>query len=272
MAKPWATSHLAEVARGLGIDLRISGEVKEALVPILTRELEQVTRRLEEDTLTETPDRRTLSDPSRARLGFSRTRGMMIDNISRVDSVSAAAVVAANEAIESFLQRLLRSASEAAAVERVGTIKQRHLDKALQALGAHESANEDADGGGIVDAVKSEADPLEESLGAAAGGAALTPSLLRDLAKRFGGKRLEAEALDELLLLHYDHAADIQHELQEGVLGGNAQAILDSMERFQTLMMLGWLRRMLVEAAKRCEVEGAPMIGLRHIVEIDPWN
>ncbi len=271
MAKPWATSHIAEVARGLGVDLRISGEVKEALVPILERHLEQVVRRLEQETLTADPERRTLADPSRTRLGFSRTRGMMVDNIARVDSVSAAAVVAANEALEEFLSRLLHAASAAAAAERVGTIKQRHLDKAVAARTDEPVADDDEAVDSSSDEA-AEADPLEESLGAAAGGAALTPVILRDLAKRFAGKRLEAEALDELLLLHYDHAADLQHELQKGILGANAQAILDSMERFQTLMMLGWLRRMLIEAAARAEGNESAAIGLRHIVAIDPWT
>ena len=39
MAKPWAPSHIAEVAKGLGIDLRIGGDGKTALVPILETEL-----------------------------------------------------------------------------------------------------------------------------------------------------------------------------------------------------------------------------------------
>ena len=32
MAKPWATSHIGEVAKGIGIDKRISGDVKSKLV------------------------------------------------------------------------------------------------------------------------------------------------------------------------------------------------------------------------------------------------
>jgi len=267
MAKPWASSHIAEVAKGLGIELRISGEVKGSLVPILERELERIVRDMEKETLASDPDRKTLADPTRTRLGFNRTRGMMIHEVSRVDSVSAAAVVAANEALEGHLQRLLSAATAAAANERVGTIKQRHLDAALAALGGDGDSEETE-----LRAVSHEPDPLEESLGAAAGGMTLTPATLRELAKRFAGKRLEAEALDELLLLHYDHAADLQHALQDGVLGGNAQSILDSMERFQTLMMLGWMRGMLVEAGRRADVEGAALIGLRHIVEIDPWS
>ena len=38
MAKPWATSHVATVATGLGIEHRISGDVKEQLVSLLEEE------------------------------------------------------------------------------------------------------------------------------------------------------------------------------------------------------------------------------------------
>ena len=97
MAKPWATSHIATVAAGLGIDHRISGDVKEKLVSLLEDRLKDIGREMEDKTLEADPERKTLGDPVRTRLGFNRTRGMMIDNVGRVDSVGAAAVVAANE-------------------------------------------------------------------------------------------------------------------------------------------------------------------------------
>ena len=103
MAKPWATSHISTVASGLGIELRISGDVKTQLVDILEHQLKMITREMENQTLESDPERKTLDDPNRMRLGFSRTRGMMIDNISRVDSIGAAAVVAANEQLENYL-------------------------------------------------------------------------------------------------------------------------------------------------------------------------
>ena len=59
----------------------------------------------------------------------------MSDNLRRVDSVAAAATVSANERLEAHLLRLLRMASQVAAHERVGTIKERHLEKALEQLG-----------------------------------------------------------------------------------------------------------------------------------------
>ena len=97
MAKPWATSHVATVAAGLGIEHRISGDVKEKLVSLLEGQLMDICREMEDKTLEADPERKTLGDPIRTRLGFNRTRGMMIDNVARVDSVGAAAVVAANE-------------------------------------------------------------------------------------------------------------------------------------------------------------------------------
>ena len=106
MAKPWATSHVATVAAGLGIDHRISGDVKEQLVTLLEERLKDISREMEDQTLASDPNRKTLDDPVRMRLGFSRTRGMMIDNIGRLDSVGAAAVVAANEQLESYLRTL----------------------------------------------------------------------------------------------------------------------------------------------------------------------
>ena len=135
MAKPWATSHVATVAAGLGIEHRISGDVKEKLVSLLKGQLMDICREMEDKTLEADPERKTLGDPIRTRLGFNRTRGMMIDNVARVDSVGAAAVVAANEQLEAYLRTLLGSAANLAAADRMNTIKPRHLEKALDAMG-----------------------------------------------------------------------------------------------------------------------------------------
>ena len=97
MSKPWATSHVSEVAKGVGIDLRISGDVKETLVSLLKLKLKEITKNMEDETLEKDPNRKTLDDPSRTRLGFNRTRGLMIDEIVNVESVSSAAVIAVNE-------------------------------------------------------------------------------------------------------------------------------------------------------------------------------
>ncbi len=263
MAKPWATSHITTVASGLGIELRISGDVKTQLVEILEHQLRLITREMENQTLEIDSERKTLDDPQRMRLGFSRTRGMMIDNITRVDSIGAAAVVAANEQLEKYLLRILRLASDAAAIERVGTIKPRHLEKALDRLGgAIEKDNDSSD-------EEVEADPIEDAMGEM-GGEILTPTLLRKMAKKFAGRPLENDALEELLLLYYDHASNIQHDLQDNL--ANASHIIQMIERFQSLTMLGWMRRMLKEAGERAARSDSKLVTLAHIVELDPWD
>ena len=78
MAKPWATSHIGDVASGVGIEKRISGDVKSKLVELLVTELQRLTSEMEDVTLSLEPQRKTLGDPNRTRLGFNRTRGLMI--------------------------------------------------------------------------------------------------------------------------------------------------------------------------------------------------
>ena len=263
MAKPWATSHISTVASGLGIELRISGDVKTQLVDILEHQLKMITREMENQTLESDPERKTLDDPNRMRLGFSRTRGMMIDNISRVDSIGAAAVVAANEQLENYLLRLLRLSSDAAAIERVGTIKPRHLDKALERIdgGLNKEENSEIE--------EIQLDPIEDVMGEISG-EILTPTMLRNMAKKFAGKPLDNDALEELLLLYYDHASNIQHDLQDNL--ANASHIIQMIERFQSLTMLGWMRRMLKEAGERADRTESKTVTLALIVEVDPWD
>ncbi len=269
MAKPWATSHIATVAAGLGIEHRISGDVKEQLVTLLEERLKVITREMENQTLSIEPNRKTLDDPERMRLGFSRTRGMMIDNLARVDSVGAAAVVAANEQLEAYLKTLLGSASNIAAVERLGTIKPRHLQKALDAMGSAGPSNE------AVEAVASTA-PSRDAIGDALGGESsgiLTPQALRQMARSFAnGKKVDDEAIEELILLFYDHVSDVQHEMKNGLLGGDPAAFIQKLDRLQSLFMLGWMRRMLQTACKHADSAGSRIILVDHIVNINPWR
>ncbi|MDP6899829.1 MAG: hypothetical protein QGF94_03230 [Candidatus Thalassarchaeaceae archaeon] len=269
MAKPWSTSHVAMVAAGLGIEHRISGDVKERLVKLLEEHLRTVTREMEDNTLSSEPDRKTLDDPVRTRLGFSRTRGMLIDNISRVDSVGAAAVVAANEQLETYLRTLLGSASNIAAVERMNTIKMRHLQQALDAMGVDGPTPE------AVDALtinESEGDRIGDALGNK-GGSVLTPQSLRQMARTFAnGKRVDEEAIEELLLMFYDHVGEVQHEMKAGILGGNPADFIQKLDRLQSLFMLGWMRRMLQRACEQADATGSRVVLVDHIVNIDPWE
>jgi histone H3/H4 len=269
MAKPWATSHIATVAAGLGIEHRISGDVKEQLVKILEEHLKVVTREMEDRTLSAEPDRKTLDDPNRMRLGFSRTRGMMIDNLARVDSVGAAAVVAANEQLEAYLRTLLGSASNIAAVDRVGTIKPRHLQKALDAMGGSGPTDE------AIEAIAS-SEPSRDAVGDALEGGisgALTPQSLRQMARSFSnGKRVDDEAIEELILLFYDHVGEVQHEMKSGLLGGDPAAFITKLDNLQSLFMLGWMRRMLQNACKRADAAGSKIVLVDHILNVDPWS
>ena len=71
-------------------------------------------------------------------------------------------------------------------------------------------------------------------------------------------------------MLYYDHAANIQHDLQDNL--ANASHIIQMIERFQSLTMLGWMRRMLKEAGARAERAESKTVTLAHIVEVDPWD
>ena len=79
-AKPWSPSHVATVASAY-TDLRISGAVKTQLVELLVAKLDQIVPRMEQETLTQDAERKTLDDPIRTRLGYSRTRGLMTERI-----------------------------------------------------------------------------------------------------------------------------------------------------------------------------------------------
>ena len=267
MAKPWATSHVSTVATGLGIEHRISGDVKEQLVELLDERLKEITRDMENQTLEADPERKTLSDPTRTRLGFNRTRGMMIDNVLRVESVGAAAVVSANEQLEAYLRTLLGSAANVASVDRVNTIKPRHLQKALDAMG-HSGPSEEA-----MDAFtpsEPERDAVGDALGDSTG--VLTPQTLRQMARSFAnGKRINDEAIEELVLMFYDHVGDVQSEMKNGLLGGDPSNFIQKLDRLQSLFMLGWMRNMLKRACSNADAAGSKIILVDHVVNIDPW-
>ena len=265
MGKPWSPSHVSEVAKGIGIDLRISGEVKQDLVTLLKVELQRITRNMESETLEKDPSRKTLGDPLRTRIGFDRTRGLMIDEIVNVESVSSAAVVAANEILESYLQRILLLASEEASNDKLGTIMKRHLDLVIS---GSESNKDDQ-------LIKSEDDSVSEFTTDSIKEPkfeVLTSVSLRNIVKQFSGKKLENDAIDELLLLYYDYASSIEFNLQKNVSLGDINEIRQSFDKFEQLMMLGWMRRILKAASEKADSQGSNLIKLDHIVAIDPWS
>lgn len=267
MAKPYAASHVAAVAQS-HTDLRLSGEVKEALVDLLLKRLDTLVPELEAQTLEQDPERKTLDDPDRTRLNYNRTRELMIDRVSSIDSVGSAAVQRGIEDLEGLLASVIRRASEAARGERMGTLKARHLEAAGVVSG-----EADADGGDGEDqlarlASEAPADPLEDAL-QQGGRRLLSPALLRTMAPRFARAKVSIEALEELVLLWYEHADELEAKLQGSLTGGNPLAIISTLDQVKDLLAMGWLHRVLKLAGERAAEDGRDEVRLNDIVDLD---
>ena len=268
MAKPCATSHIGEVAKGIGIDKRISGDVKSKLVVLLSYELQRITSDMEEATISIDPERKTLGDPNRTRLGFNRTRGMMINNVKKLDSVGSAAVVSVNENLENYLLKLLLLASDNADQDKMNTIKPRHLDSALVSLnGDFEELGDNND-----DILDKDNNLSKSDIDATFNGAILTTFNIKSMAKNLISMKIEEEALEDLLLVYYDHAAELQEDLQQNIHSGKFVEIELNFEKTKTFMMLGWLRRMLVKAEENAISSGSSKILINHVIRLDPWE
>ncbi len=173
VAKPYSSSHIAAVSSHF-TTMRLSGDVKDRLVTLLCEELDRLVPRMEDETLTQDPERKTLDDPRRSRLNYNRTRELMIDRIKNVESVGSAAVQAGIDHLEQHLAQMLRHAAEAAERDRVATIKPRHLDRALLNM----KPAEGEEGGEEV----AEVGAAEEFVASQAGGL-VTPTALLSMAK-----------------------------------------------------------------------------------------
>jgi len=261
-AKPWSPSHVATVASAY-TDLRISGAVKTQLVELLVAKLDQVVPRMEQETLTQDAERKTLDDPIRTRLGYSRTRGLMTERIEHVDSVGAAAVTAACEELESYLRNLLRACETVCTNHRMGTIKPRHLEEALSNLGVNQTKQ--------VEVLQTSAlihdDPLESLVGGSNG--VITPATMRQMARNFAGMKVESEALEELLELYYDQAGELQHRLKKSLTGGNPAEIIPTLEKLDDLSKMGFLHRILKQAGENAKANGARSITIEDILSLD---
>ena len=260
-AKPWSVSGVASVA-GQFTDLRISGDVKQQLVEMLIDKLDQLVTDIEQSTLESDPERKTLSDPDRERLGFNRTKGLMTNRVTRVESVGAAAVVRANEELESYLEHLVKTAAQAASVERVGTIKLRHLKRATEALG---------DGMSVSNQSSPDANPMDETL-AGFGSGLLTAAELRRLARTLARMPVSDECIEELVLLYSDYAAELEHRLKGALFGSNPHALHESMKRLEQVRQMGFLRSMLSRAGERAREQGARRVEVNHVINIDPFE
>ena len=262
-ARPYSPSHIGSVAGGYA-DLRISGDVKGQLVEILVEHLDHLVPMLERGTLDIDPERKTLDDPDRTRLNYNRTRELAIERLADLESVGSAAVCRLIDDLESHLKGVISRAEERAAKERIGTIKKRHLEGALESLNL--LATEDEDG---TPAVIPE-DPLDGLVtGSTGGSGVLTTSGIRSLARSFARSPVQDDAIEELLLMYYDRAATMEVDLKASITAGSIQSILDHLHQMKDFMMLGWMKKALILAGEEARGEGASKVTLDHVLQVD---
>ena len=260
MAKPYSSSHIGFVSSGF-TEMRLSGAVKEQLVEMLVAEIDRMVPAMESATLSATPDKKTLDDTNRTRLNYNRTRELMIERLSDLESVGSEAVQAGIEHLETYLKRTLNSAEMAAAKDRVSTIKPRHIQTTAP----------------VVDEVNSEMAPPEEVeedvLEGQVSGSALTPMALRKMARSFAGMPITDGAVEELLLWYYEVVDETGQNIREHAqLGSNPAGFIDSLDKMKDLMMLGWIRRMLVRASKDAQERGYKRIDVEQLIHLDPFE
>ncbi len=261
--RPYSPSHIGSVAGGY-TDLRISGDVKGQLVEILVEHLDHLVPMLERGTLDIDPERKTLDDPDRTRLNYNRTRELAIERLADLESVGSAAVCRLIDDLESHLKGVISRAEERAAKERIGTIKKRHLEGALESLNL--LATEDEDG---TPAVIPE-DPLDGLVtGSTGGSGVLTTSGIRSLARSFARSPVQDDAIEELLLMYYDRAATMEVDLKASITAGSIQSILDHLHQMKDFMMLGWMKKALILAGEEARGEGASKVTLDHVLQVD---
>jgi hypothetical protein len=258
MAKPYSPSHIGAVASSF-TEMRLAGAVKQQLVEELVAEIDRMVPSMESATLSATPEKKTLDDTNRTRLNYNRTRELMIERLSDLESVGSEAVQAGIEHLESHLKRILNSAEMSAAKDRVATIKPRHLKIIVSEPSAE------------VETVESE--PEEDLLEGQVSGSALTPMALRKMARSFAGMPITDAAVEELLLLYYDVVDETGHSIREHAqLGGNPSGFIESLDRMKDLMMLGWMRRMLKRAGIDAEERGYKRIDIEQLIHLDPFE
>ena len=259
MAKPYSTSHIGFVSSGF-TDMRLSGAVKEKLVEMLVAEIDKMVPAMESATLSVTPDKKTLDDTNRTRLNYNRTRELMIERLTDLESVGSEAVQAGIEHLETYLKKVLNSAESAAAKDRVNTIKPRHISQ-LKTQQENEKSTQ----------IIEEED--EDRLDGQISGSALTPSVIRKMSRSFAGMSVTDAAIEELLLWYYEVVDEVGQNIREHAqLGSNPAAFIDAIDKMKDLMMLGWIRRMLVRAAESAEDRGYKKIDIEQLIHLDPFE
>lgn len=260
MAKPYSTSHIGFVSSGF-TDMRLSGAVKDKLVEMLVTEIDRMVPAMEAATLSATPEKKTLDDTNRTRLNYNRTRELMIERLSDLDSVGSEAVQAGIEHLETYLKKILRSAESAASKDRVNTIKPRHI--------ITQTIPQESETQVEVEAENDEEDILDGQIS----GSALTPSVIRKMSRSFAGMSVTDAAIEELLLWYYEVVDEVGQNIREHAqLGSNPAAFIDAIDKMKDLMMLGWIRRMLVRAAENAEERGYKRIDIEQLIHLDPFE
>jgi len=261
MAKPYSSSHIGFVSSGF-TEMRLAGAVKEQLVEMLVAEIDRMVPAMESATLSATPDKKTLDDTNRTRLNYNRTRELMIERLSDLESVGSEAVQAGIEHLETYLKRTLNTAEMAASKDRVSTIKPRHLQSAAP------TPTTESEGQEVI-----EAEVEEDVLEGQVSGSALTPMALRKMARSFAGMPITDGAVEELLLWYYEVVDETGQNIREHAqLGSNPAGFIDSLDKMKDLMMLGWIRRMLVRAGKDAEERGYKRIDVEQLIHLDPFE
>jgi hypothetical protein len=262
MAKPYSPGHIGAVASNY-TEMRLAGAVKQRLVELVCEEIERLVPEMEQATLAQDPDRKTLDDATKTRLNYNRTRELMIDQLASVESVGSAAVQGGIEHIERHLASMIKHAEAAAEKDRVATIKPRHLDIAIQGMGLEDDGESES----VVDVV-----PTEDFV-VSQGGGVLTESSLLSLAKTHAKMPVTREAVEELLETYYMVVEQLESDIRaHAQLGGNPVQFIESIGRMKTLMSLGWMRSMLTKAAETARERGYKRIDVEQIVHIDPFE
>jgi len=259
-AKPYAPSHIGSVASTY-TSMRIAGAVKGELVTLVCQELDRLVPMMEEATLDNDAERKTLDDAQRTRLNYNRTRELMIDRIKQVESVGSAAVQGGIEHLEKFLARIIRHCEEAASRDRVSTIKPRHLEIALHSIGKG-AASEDSD-----------EDQHEEEGVEVQGGGIITITHVKSMSRTYAKMAITDDAAEDLLLTYGDMVSELENDIrQHANLGRDPMYFIDSVNRLSALMAFGWIRRMLMKAADNARERGYSRIDIEQIVHIDPFE
>ena len=265
MVKPYSASHIGAVASSF-TEMRLAGAVKERLVELMVDEIEKMVPEMELATLNANSQKKTLDDTKRTRLNYNRTRELMIERLNELESVGSQAVQAGIEHLETFLKRMLSSAEQAAAKDRVATIKPRHLsvaEKGLIVTSSDENSTEEGETKEV------EEDVLEGQVS----GSALTPMALRRLSRSFAQMPITDAAVEELLLWYYEVVDQTGHDIRNHAqLGANPAGFIDALDKMKDLMMLGWIRRMLVRAGKDASERGYKRIDVEQLIHLDAFE